>query len=360
MSMLKRYTKDEDGTSKLLSLVYTKDEHKIDNSKIDKRVIYILKTLKNAGYEAYIVGGAVRDLLIGAKPKDFDIATSAHPKEVRKLFRNSRLIGRRFQIVHIFFDDVIYEVSTFRSEKAIDGKNNNVFGTLEEDATRRDFTINSLYYDPFKGYLLDFHGGFNDIQKHRLRAVIPMSTSFKNDPVRMLRAIKYAVKCSLTIDSDIKAAFFQFGKELTSVSENRLVEEFNKILLSGFSLQILERLEKYDLLIYITPRISEELTRKNKTLIHCLTLLDKKVQNDESALYSEAYAALMAFIIDKTEVEQLDLSERVQYAASLLYKGLRPLGVGKNTLFESAKIILKTKSIDYLIPKEEITLKNTK
>ena len=356
--VLKRYIKDDD--TKLLYLVYTKDEHQIDNSKIDKRVIYIIKTLIKAGYEAYIVGGAVRDLILGIRPKDFDIATSATPKEVKKLFKNSRIIGKRFQIVHIFFDDVIYEISTFRSSDAVDGKNNNVFGTLQEDADRRDFTVNSLYYDPVKSYLYDFHGGFNDLKKKRLRAVIPMSVSFKNDPVRMIRAIKFATKCSLTIDSDIKAAFFKYASELTTVSDSRIVEEFNKIMLSGFSFGILERLEKYDLLIYITPRISEEITRHNKTLSHALSILDRKVRKKPDVTLQEAYAALMAFIIDKAEVEEKELSERVQYGFSLLYKGLRPLNVGKNLLFESTKLIYKAKNIDYLLAKEEKLQKRRK
>ena len=176
----------------------------------------------------------------------------------------------------------------------------------------------------------------------------------------MIRAIKFATKCGLTIDSDIKAAFFRFQSELTTVSDGRLVEEFNKILLSGYSYQILERLEKYDLLIYITPRISEEITRHNKRLAHALSLLDKKVKKGKGTTLQEAYAALMAFIIDKNEVEEKELSERVQYGFSLLYKGLRPLNAGKNLLFESTKLIYKAKNIDYLLPKEEECQKHRK
>ena len=145
--MLKRYTTAENGKTKLLSLIYTQDEHKIDNKLIDKDAYYVLDTLNANGYEAYVVGGAVRDLLIGCKPKDFDIVTEATPRTVRKLFRNSRIIGRRFRLVHVVFPDQIIEVSTFRSEDATDSENN-IFGTLTEDAQRRDFTINSLYYNP--------------------------------------------------------------------------------------------------------------------------------------------------------------------------------------------------------------------
>ena len=345
--MLKRYTTAENGRTKLLSLIYTHDEHKIDNALIDKDAYSVLDTLSGNGYEAYVVGGAVRDLLIGCKPKDFDIVTEATPRTVRKLFRNSRIIGRRFRLVHVVFPNQIIEVSTFRSEDATDSENN-IFGTLTEDAQRRDFTINSLYYNPSNSQLLDFHGGFNDLKNRVLRPVIPIDVSFTGDPIRMIRAVKYAVKCSLDIDSEIKGAFYKYSKELTKVSESRMVEEVNKILLSGYSLEILKRLDKYDLLIFIMPRISEEIMRKNTHLITALKELDKTIQNGTTVVLSDAYAALMSFIVNKKEVEKLEINDRLSYVMQLLHKALRPLGTPWKVLIEAGWKILQKKEIDFL------------
>ena len=356
--MLKRYTTAENGKTKLLSLIYTQDEHKIDNKLIDKDAYYVLDTLNANGYEAYVVGGAVRDLLIGCKPKDFDIVTEATPRTVRKLFRNSRIIGRRFRLVHVVFPDQIIEVSTFRSEDATDSENN-IFGTLTEDAQRRDFTINSLYYNPSNSRLLDFHGGFNDLNNRILRAVIPIDVSFTGDPIRMIRAVKYAVKCSLEIDSEIKGAFYKYSKELTKVSESRMVEEVNKILLSGHSLEILKRLDKYDLLIFIMPRISEEIMRKNAHLNNDLKELDKAIQSGIQVTPSDAYAALMSFIINKKEVEKLEINDRLSYVMQLLHKALRPLGTPWKILIEAGAKILETKNIEFLKVSKNYDKQNT-
>ena len=356
--MLKRYTTAENGKTKLLSLIYTQDEHKIDNKLIDKDAYYVLDTLNANGYEAYVVVGAVRDLLIGCKPKDFDIVTEATPRTVRKLFRNSRIIGRRFRLVHVVFPDQIIEVSTFRSEDATDSENN-IFGTLTEDAQRRDFTINSLYYNPSNSRLLDFHGGFNDLNNRILRAVIPIDVSFTGDPIRMIRAVKYAVKCSLEIDSEIKGAFYKYSKELTKVSESRMVEEVNKILLSGHSLEILKRLDKYDLLIFIMPRISEEIMRKNAHLNNDLKELDKAIQSGIQVTPSDAYAALMSFIINKKEVEKLEINDRLSYVMQLLHKALRPLGIPWKILIEAGAKILETKNIEFLKVSKNYDKQNT-
>ena len=356
--MLKRYTTAENGKTKLLSLIYTQDEHKIDNKLIDKDAYYVLDTLNANGYEAYVVGGAVRDLLIGCKPKDFDIVTEATPRTVRKLLRNSRILGRRFRLVHVVFPDQIIEVSTFRSEDATDSENN-IFGTLTEDAQRRDFTINSLYYNPSNSRLLDFHGGFNDLNNRILRAVIPIDVSFTGDPIRMIRAVKYAVKCSLEIDSEIKGAFYKYSKELTKVSESRMVEEVNKILLSGHSLEILKRLDKYDLLIFIMPRISEEIMRKNAHLNNDLKELDKAIQSGIQVTPSDAYAALMSFIINKKEVEKLEINDRLSYVMQLLHKALRPLGIPWKILIEAGAKILETKNIEFLKVSKNYDKQNT-
>ena len=183
--MLKRYGIDAKGKKIEVAAIYTVEEHKIDNKQIDREAMKIMRRLHNGGFEAYIVGGAIRDLLVGQTPKDFDIATDAQPQQIRRLFRNSRIIGRRFQLVHIFFGSKIIEVSTFRSNEA-GRSNNNVFGSLEEDVLRRDFTLNALYYTPRGPYVLDYVGGFKDIKERRIRSLLPLGKTFLDDPVRLI------------------------------------------------------------------------------------------------------------------------------------------------------------------------------
>ena len=160
--MFIRYKKGAGGLD-AVAQVYSREENKIDPALIDRNAVSVVRRLTGAGYESYIVGGAVRDLLLGRIPKDFDVATAASPRQVHKLFYNSRIIGRRFRLVHITFGNEIIEVSTFRSTKDHDYSNDNQYGTIEEDSTRRDFTINSLYYDPIKGNLIDFNNAMEDL-----------------------------------------------------------------------------------------------------------------------------------------------------------------------------------------------------
>ena len=161
--MLVRYTRNNTNKKLSKALIYTATEHSIDPRKVDSEAIRIINGLHNAGYEAYIVGGAVRDLLIGKTPKDFDIATSAEPARIRKIFKNSRLIGKRFRLVHVFYGSKIYEVSTFRSLEK--GSVGNSFGSIDEDVRRRDFTLNALYYNPIKNIIVDYVDGVEDIRK---------------------------------------------------------------------------------------------------------------------------------------------------------------------------------------------------
>src|SRR5574344_1085961 len=189
--MLIRYGTDGNGKLIKKANVYTSQEHLISNTNIDPDALQIIHRLRDAGFTAYIVGGAVRDLIVGNKPKDFDIVTDATPSKIKRIFRNSRIIGRRFRLVHIFFGQKIFEVSTFRS--IIDGSVGNLFGTMDEDVMRRDFTLNALYYDPIKEQVIDYTGGVEDIKKGIVRPVIPMDKIFVEDPVRMLRAVKYEI-----------------------------------------------------------------------------------------------------------------------------------------------------------------------
>lgn len=250
--MLIRYRRSEDGRPEAKAVVYTQAEHRIDASKIDPEAVRILERLREYGHEAYLVGGAVRDLLLGRKPKDFDIATDAQPARIKRIFRNARVIGRRFRLVHVYVGQTIYEVSTFRS--IANGSVGNEFGCIDEDAFRRDFTLNALYYDPHDATLVDYVGGFKDIESKRIKPVIPLDRIFKEDPVRMIRCVKYATTAGFRIPWGLKRALKRDSVLLSQASSSRLTEEFLKILGSGRSAPIVASLASYDLLRHIQPQ----------------------------------------------------------------------------------------------------------
>jgi poly(A) polymerase len=250
-----RYSTGKSGELVKRAIIYTRDEHGIDLSDVDGEATGIVKKLKNAGYDSYIVGGAVRDLIIGKKPKDFDIVSSANPARIRKLFRNSRIIGRRFRLVHVYFGQRIFEVSTFRS--LVDGSIGNTFGTIDEDVLRRDFTINALFYDPEQQIVIDYVDGINDIKKRQLKPVIPLSEIFKEDPVRMIRAVKYAAITGFSIPFNLKIKIKKQSNLLSSISPSRLTEEIIKILNSEKAGAIVNLLDKMGLYSYIQPEAAK-------------------------------------------------------------------------------------------------------
>jgi len=252
--MLTRYSSDAKGRAVQKALIYTKKEHGIQKDLIDPEAIRIITHLRNYGFEGYIVGGAVRDLLIGKKPKDFDIVTNAEPARIKRIFRNSRIIGKRFRLVHIFFGNNIFEVSTFRS--LLEGTTGNSFGTMDEDVQRRDFTLNALYYDPVKEQVIDYVGGVKDVRARRLEPVIPLKTIFKDDPVRMIRAIKYSVSAGCRIPFMLGRTIRKSSRLLQPVSPSRLTEEIIKILNSGHARDIVHEALRYDLFMYLQPGAS--------------------------------------------------------------------------------------------------------
>jgi poly(A) polymerase len=233
------------------AVVYTQQEHRIDRGRLDPDALRIVDRLRESGHEAYIVGGAVRDLLLGRVPKDFDIVTDAQPSRIKRIFRSARVIGRRFRLVHVYSGPKIFEVSTFRS--IANGTVGNEFGTIDEDAHRRDFSLNALYFDPYDSTLVDYVGGFKDIAAKRIEPVIPLKTIFKEDPVRMIRCVKYASAAGFRIPFMLRLALRRDSSLLAGASPSRLTEEFLKILGSGSSAAIVESLERFDLLRHILP-----------------------------------------------------------------------------------------------------------
>ncbi|NBK20943.1 MAG: poly(A) polymerase [Spirochaetia bacterium] len=273
--MLIRYKQDEHGKTVPVANIYTQKEHKINSALLDRDAVWAIKKLQQSGAEAYLVGGAVRDLMLSQIPKDFDIATSASPRQIQRLFWNARIIGKRFKLVHLVFKDKVHEVSTFRSgEEAMEG-NNNVFGSIDQDAKRRDFSINSFYYDPSTNQLLDFNNAMDDFKKKRISSIIPLDESFREDPVRMIRAIKYSVTTGFNLRLNVRMAIRKYANELSRTSTSRLTEEVNKILSSGHSREIFNELQKYKILVFMLPCFS--IYSKFPQVQDSLRDLDKRV-----------------------------------------------------------------------------------
>ncbi|WP_233828320.1 polynucleotide adenylyltransferase PcnB [Paraburkholderia sp. ZP32-5] len=247
------------------------DVHGIDPTLISRNAIRVTEGLQQGGYRAFIVGGAVRDLLLGVKPKDFDVATDATPEQVQKLFRRARIIGRRFQIVHVQFGQEIIETSTFRAlvdapaadapppkrlkrdeldrrTHAVDASGrvlrDNVWGEQHEDATRRDFTINAMYYDPATQTVLDYHNGMADMRARLLRMIGDPATRYREDPVRMLRVVRFAAKLGFDIDEATRAPIDTMADLINNVPAARLFDEMLKLMLSGHALACLKRLRQ--------------------------------------------------------------------------------------------------------------------
>jgi len=249
--VLIRYGTDGQGRPVKKAVIYTQTEHLISNKNIDPDALQIINRLRDAGFTAYIVGGAVRDLIVGNKPKDFDIVTDATPSKIKRIFRNSRIIGRRFRLVHVVFGTKIFEVSTFRSNA--EGSVGNDFGTIEEDVLRRDFTMNALYYDPLQQQVIDYVGGMRDIKKHILRPVIPLDRIFVEDPVRMLRAIKYSATTHAKMPYSLRHKIRNSAGMLSQVSPSRLTEELLKIINNCCAYEIVQEALDTDLFIYLQP-----------------------------------------------------------------------------------------------------------
>ncbi len=283
-------------------------KHGINPREIDKKARSILQALTGAGYEAYLVGGAVRDLILGLHPKDFDIATSATPEQVKEVLPSTRIIGRRFRLAHVHFGYLYYEVATFRAphDKSDDGQtghegriiHDNVYGSLEEDAVRRDFTINALFYDLETSEVIDFVGGMKDLDNRQLRMIGDPETRYREDPVRMIRAVRFSVKLDLKIEPKTEKPINDLYHLLGNIAPARLFEEVLKLFHSGNAWAMLEKLREYKLFGLLFP-ISEESLKNDddgkytKLVKLALANTDKRIKAGKPVTPAFLFAVLL-------------------------------------------------------------------
>jgi Poly A polymerase head domain/Probable RNA and SrmB- binding site of polymerase A len=259
--------------------ILPRPEHTVSRKDIDADALKVLYRLKNHGHTAYLVGGGVRDLLLGRKPKDFDIGTSAHPQQIKKLFRNCFVVGRRFRLCHVRFGRKVIEVSTFRRQAPPEEgealiRRDNTFGTPEEDAFRRDFTVNALFYDIATFSVIDYVGGLDDLRDRVIRTIGDPEVRLREDPVRMLRAVALAARLGFSIDRDTLEAIRTLRGEIAKSSPARLVEEIYKILRQGASRQTFQTLHDVGLLAYLLPEADDAIAEQGERLLGSLARLD--------------------------------------------------------------------------------------
>ena len=279
-------------------------KHPIDQEKISKNALSVISKLNKEGFEAYLVGGCIRDLLANEVPKDFDIATDAHPQNIRRIFRNSRIVGRRFQIVHVRFEREIIEVSTFRkldpevSDNQSDSGmilSDNSFGSLEEDSLRRDFGINALYYNPISERLIDLQEGLDDISRKRIRSIGPINLRLREDPARMLRAIRISEKLEFELEGDIKESIRLLAYLIQDVSPARLFEESLKMFMGGYGARVFLKLRELEVYKWIFPHNEPALKPFNRELLitKALESTDQRVLKGMPITPAFIYASML-------------------------------------------------------------------
>ena len=313
-----------------------REQHAISRKNIDENALKVLYRLHNAGYRALLVGGGVRDLLLGLKPKDFDITTDATPEEVKALFRNCRLIGRRFRLAHILFGREVIEVATFRghhnNEEDKQDKQkvkqsqagmllrDNVYGSLEEDAERRDFTVNALYYDIADFSIYDFCGGLNDLKERKLKLIGDPEVRYREDPVRMMRAIRFAGKLDLTISEECAEPIRRLASLLQDIPAARQFDEVLKLLLSGQGLVTYRLLKEYKLLQMLFPILFKEGEddKANAIIEQALVDSDARIAIGKRVTPAYLYAIMLWYPLEQRAQEMSFESGMDYYDAFLL------------------------------------------
>jgi len=303
--------------------IYPRSEHTISRSQISDHALKVLYRLQKSGYDAYLVGGCVRDLLLGREPKDFDVVTNAHPEQIKGVFRNCRLIGRRFRLAHVHFGHEVIEVATFRGrgdqhndEQVTNDEGrllrDNVYGTIEEDVWRRDFTVNALYYNIKDFSVVDYTGGMDDHKSATLRLIGDPETRFREDPVRMLRAVRFAVKLGFNLHADCQKAMHDVADLLYSIPSARLYDEVLKLFLSGCALQTFEVLRHYGLFQVLFPDTEKSLAVEENgfpklLLIKALENSDNRIAEGKTVT---PYFMLAAFLWEPVRMQTRLNAER--------------------------------------------------
>jgi poly(A) polymerase len=311
----------------------TRNNHNISRKSISEAALKVLYRLTNSGFRACLVGGGVRDLLLGIQPKDFDVATDATPEQVNSLFKNSRVIGRRFRLVHIRFGREIIEVATFRSHSSDSPKNelntegrilrDNTFGEIEDDAIRRDFTANALYYDISNFSILDYTSGLKDLETRTLRLIGNAEIRYQEDPVRMLRAIRFSAKLDFEIEKLAGEAIFNCGHLLAGVPPARLFDEIVKLFHSGNATRVFELLRSYKLLQYLFPALDQLLQHEPSEAMldfvdQGLVNTDKRINNNQHVSPAFIFAILLWPVVHQ---QAMGLSEKLRIIPALVQAG---------------------------------------
>ncbi len=290
-------------TGKTEPLVLGPSDHGIDPDDVSPNAVRVTQTLQKAGFKAFIVGGAVRDLVLGHRPKDFDVATDATPEEVKRLFRRAFIIGRRFQIVHVMFGQELIEVTTFRGNSPNEAPKDehgrvlrdNTFGEQHEDAERRDFTINAMYYDPAREQVLDYHGGMKDIRNKTLRIIGVPEARYREDPVRMLRVVRFAAKLGFSIAGPTRAPIKVMAPLINNVPAARVFDEMLKLLMSGQAMACLQQLRQeglhHGLLPLLDVVLEQPLGERFVTL--ALSNTDERIRQGKPVSPGFLFAALL-------------------------------------------------------------------
>jgi poly(A) polymerase len=344
----------------------SREKHGIDRRNVSRHAIKVCEVLQHEGYQAYIVGGAVRDLIVGLEPKDFDVATNATPEQVRALFRRARIIGRRFQLVHVVFGQEIIETSTFRAPASESQSTDdhgrilrdNEFGTHEQDAVRRDFTINALYYDPTSEQVIDFHQGVDDLKKRVVRMIGDPSTRYREDPVRMLRAVRFAVKLNGTIDPASKEPLLSMAGLITNVPSSRLFDEMLKLLTCGHAMDCLQQLRQDGLHHGMLPLLDVVLEQPGGEAFIELALdrTDHRVRSGKTVSPSFLFAALLWQEVDLQWKSLLKQGETgipalMQAADAVLEKQTKTLAIQKRFSSDMREIWFMQPRFDKRLPR---------
>ena len=304
----------------------SRDQHPVSRQLLSPSALKVLYRLNKGGYDAYLVGGGVRDILLGLKPKDFDIATNATPEQIKALFRNCRLIGRRFRLAHIVFGREIIEVATFRGhhdEKDQQDKKtskqsehgmllrDNIYGSIEEDAERRDFTINALYYSSKDFKVYDFANGVKDVEDKVIRLIGHPETRYREDPVRMLRAIRFATKLNMEIETQTKAPIKTLAPLMANIPAARMFEEFLKMFISGKAVANYTQLREYHLFKFFFPAVDQALDCDDDLLerfiMLAMTNTDKRINNEQRVTPAFLFAAMLWYPL-QSYIKQINVN----------------------------------------------------